>query len=511
MRTPSLRFLAAFLMAAVAFAGAAYGQTVPGQQLIVFQSYNPEDLSPWNYTTVATVDIWEHFLEPLTTIDRKGNIVGVVAESWQMVSPTEWIVKVRRGMRFHDPKYGEMTAEDVKVSIDGAVRPGEVLRRLLPKVIQDGSVEVVDRTTIRWKLGAPGTGGVPNWMSLIHTTSKAYVEGEGKEVYKQRPMGTGPYKFGEWVTNQRLVGEAFKDYWGPKPAFERIVWRIIPDRLTAKNALLAGELDVYQGLPAEFIPEVQRNPKLRVIETVSARMLFMVINAAEPPLDHKLVRQALNYAIDKKAIVEQLYRGRAVALRAPMQEVIPELNRSLQGYPYDPQKARDLLKQAGYKGEPIRVTTPINRYASDKELGEAVAGMLQKVGVTIEFKAVEWGTYAAPLFAGKGTGVNLMGMGNVVLLPEWVFNLWMLPGGQGEVYTKGRPANWVGDVDQVNTLPKGDAKRRQLLDRLQAEALDFAPWIVLINLKDVYALSSKIGWEPFPTEIRNFKDAKVRN
>ncbi len=124
MRTPSLRFLAAFLMAAVAFAGAAYGQTVPGQQLIVFQSYNPEDLSPWNYTTVATVDIWEHFLEPLTTIDRKGNIVGVVAESWQMVSPTEWIVKVRRGMRFHDPKYGEMTAEDVKVSIDGAVRPG---------------------------------------------------------------------------------------------------------------------------------------------------------------------------------------------------------------------------------------------------------------------------------------------------------------------------------------------------------------------------------------------------
>ncbi len=157
------------------------------------------------------------------------------------------------------------------------------------------------------------------------------------------------------------------------------------------------------------------------------------------------------------------------------------------------------------------MTTPINRYASDKELGEAVAGMLQKVGVTIEFKAVEWGTYAAPLFAGKGTGVNLMGMGNVVLLPEWVFNLWMLPGGQGEVYTKGRPANWVGDVDQVNTLPKGDAKRRQLLDRLQAEALDFAPWIVLINLKDVYALSSKIGWEPFPTEIRNFKDAKVRN
>lgn len=511
MRTSDLRMVAACVLTLAALTGAAYGQTAPGQQLVVNHSYNPEDLSPWNYTTLATVDIWEHFMEPLTMIDRRGNVVGVVAESWQMVSPSEWVLKVRRGMRFHDPKYGELTAEDVKFSLDGAVRQGEVVRRLLPKVIQDGSVEVVDRYTVRWKLAAPGTGGIPNWMSLLHVTSKAYVEGEGKDVFKQRPMGTGPYRFVEWLTNQRLVGEAFKDYWGPKPAFERVVWRIIPDRLTAKNALLAGEIDVYQSLPAEFIPEVQRNPKLRTVEVVSARMLFMVINAAEPPLDNKLVRQALNHAVDKKAIVEQLYRGRAVALRAPMQEVIPELNRNLQGYPYDPQKARDLLKQAGYKGETIRLTAPINRYASDKELGEAVAGMLQKVGVNVEFKAVEWGTYAAPLFAGKASGVNLMGMGNIVLLPEWVYNLWLLPGGQGEVYTKGRPANWVHDVDQVNILPKADARRRQLLEKLQAEALDYAPWILLINLKDVYALSSKIDWEPFPTETRNFKDAKVRN
>ena len=175
-------------------------------------------------------------------------------------------------------------------------------------------------------------------MSLLHMTSKAYVEGEGKDTFKRRPMGTGPYRFAELVTNQRVVGELFLGYWGPKPGFQRIVWRVLPDALTAKNALLAGEVDVYQFVPPESIPEVQQNPRTRIVETISARMLYMVINASESPLDNKLIRQALNYAVDKKAIVEQLYRGKAIALRAGMQETIPEINKSLTGYPYNRRK-----------------------------------------------------------------------------------------------------------------------------------------------------------------------------
>ncbi|HEX2482488.1 MAG TPA: ABC transporter substrate-binding protein [Methylomirabilota bacterium] len=501
----------AALAVVVAVAGAAAPTFAQGQTLTVAQLFNPEDMSPWNYTTLATVDLWEHFMEPLTAFDRKGNLVGVVAESWQMVSPAKWVVKIRRGLKFHDPKYGEMTADDVKFTLDRAVQQGEVIRRLLPKPVQEGSVEVVDKYTIRWKLGAPGTGSLPNVMSLLHMTSKAYVEGEGKDTFKRRPMGTGPYRFVEFVTNQRVVGELFPDYWGPKPGFQRIVWRVLPDALTAKNALLAGEVDVYQFVPPESIPEVQQNPKTRIVETISARMLYMVINASEPPLDNKLIRQALNYAVDKKAIVEQLYRGKAIALRAGMQETIPEINKSLTGYPYDPQKARDLLAQAGYRGEVIRVNAPTQRITLGKELGEAVAGMLEKVGVTVELKLAEWGTYAPPLLAGKHSGVSLSGMGNILLSPEWVFTLWLLPGGQGEVYTKGRPANWEKDVAQVSLLPRGHPQRQPILDRLQAEALEWAPFIFLINLRDVYALSDRVSWEPYATEYRNFKDAKPRN
>jgi hypothetical protein len=137
--------------------------------------------------------------------------------------------------------------------------------------------------------------------------------------------------------------------------------------------------------------------------------------------------------------------------------------------------------------------------------------MLEKAGVTVEFKASEWGGYAQPLFSGKASGISLIGMGNIVFLPDWVFTLWLLPGGQGEAYTKGRPANWEGDVARLALMPRGNRERQPLLDKLQAEALDFAPWILLVNLKDIYALSDRVVWEPYPNEMRNLKDARPRN
>jgi ABC-type transport system substrate-binding protein len=193
-----------------------------------------------------------------------------------------------------------------------------------------------------------------------------------------------------------------------------------------------------------------------------------------------------------------------------MQEVLPELNRALAGYPYDPDKARQLLKQGGYRGQKIAVGAPIGRYTLDKELGEAVAGMLEQVGVDVAYKPQEWGTYAPPLFRGEKAGVNLIGMGNNPMLPEFVFTLWLLPGGQGEVYTRGRPEHWEREVGAVAILPRDDPRRKGILDTLQAEALDFAPWILLVNLVDVYGLSDRVEWAPFPTETRYFYDAKPR-
>jgi peptide/nickel transport system substrate-binding protein len=480
-------------------------------ELSVAQTFDPSrDLSPYSNLAVAGVDIRRHFIETLWEMDRQGNVQGLIVERWDFLSPTEWVLHLRKGLKFHDPKYGELTADDVKFQIDATTQRGESLKFILPKVIQDGRVEVVDRYTVRWKLAPPGTGSLPNWGTLIPVSAKAYIEGEGKEAFALHPIGTGPYRFVEMVPNQRIVGEVFKDYWRQLPGFERIVWRIIPDPFTVKSEFLAGGIDVWQFVPPEIIPEIEKHPNLHIATTPSSRMLFMVIDASHPPLDNKLIRQALNYAVDKTGIVETLYRGKAMALRAPMQEVLPELNKTLPGYPYDPEKARQLLEQAGYHGQKIEVGAPIGRYTLDKELGEAVAGMLEQVGVNVAYKPQEWGTYAPPLFRGEKVGVNLIGMGNAPMLPEFVFTLWLLPGGQGEVYAKGRPEHWEREVGEVAMLPRSDPRRQEILNDVQAEALDFAPWILLVNLVDVYGMSDKVEWAPFPTESRYFYDAKRR-
>lgn len=492
-------------------AGRADAAAAGSQQLLVAQLTNPLDLDPWGSLIVNETDIMAHFVEPLTMLDRTGTVVPVVATGWKAESPTEWIVNIRRGMKFHDSRYGELTAEDVKYTIDRSFLPTSRARLLFAAPIQKGSTEVVDRFTLRWRLAPPGLGTLPNWMSNLHITSKAYLEGAGREIYKQRPMGTGPYRFTEWQTNQRIVGDVFPGYWGPKPAFNRIVWNIITDPLTQKSALLTRQLDVFQYVLPEWVPEIDQSKVARILKVTSARMLYMVINASEPPLDNKFVRQALNYAIDKQSIIKNLYRGYATEMRAPMQDVIPEINRSLAGYPYNLQKAKDLLKQGGYTGQRIPVGAPIGRYTLDKEVGEAVANMLQNAGVNVEYTPKEWGSYGPGVLTGKAHGINLIGNGNVLMLPEFVFSLWLLPGGQGEAYTPGRPANWQADVARVSVLPTGNAERRTLLNKLQAEALDFAPWIFLINLVDVYALSNKIEWQPYSIEYRDFRDAQSRS
>src|SRR5262249_47344145 len=230
-----------------------------------------------------------------------------------------------------------------------------------------------------------------------------------------QPMGTGPYRFVEWKTNQRIVGDVFPGYWGPKPAFTRIVWNIITDPLTEKNALLTRQLDVFQYVLPEWVPEIEQSRVARILKVTSARMLYMVINVSEPPLDNKSVRQALNYAVDKQSIIKNLYRGYAAEMRAPMQDVIPEINPGLHGYPYNPQRARELLKQGGYAGQPIPVGAPIGRYTLDKELGEAVSNMLHDVGVNVEYTPKEWGSYGPGVLTGKAHGISLIGNGNIVM------------------------------------------------------------------------------------------------
>ena len=294
------------------------------KELRVGQLGNPVDITCWDWTAVDELDILQHFAEPLFRFDRAGKLEGVAAESWEMKSATDWIIKIRKGMKFSDSKYGEVNADDVIASLKECFKQGG---RALPKqsgVVAKMELSKVDDFTIQVKLPAPGNAGLANDWLYTAITSKKYLEEVGKG-FNQKPMGAGPFKFVEWVPNVRIVAERNPLYWGKDPGVERITWRILTDAFTRKSEFLTGGIDVLPFMDAGWLTEVKANSNVRVESILSARYIAIVLPVKVPPFNDKRVRQALNYAINKQEIVTQLFGNvGAVLPTGIVNPVIPE-------------------------------------------------------------------------------------------------------------------------------------------------------------------------------------------
>jgi peptide/nickel transport system substrate-binding protein len=485
-------------------------------QLVIAQLGNPAALNSWNWTAASEADILSHIQESLMQYDRQAQLQPLLAESVEMNSPTEWMIKVRQGVKFHDPDLGEMTADDVKASIEANLRHGTGHSLRVPAVMREGVVEVVDTHTLRWKLKEPGLVTLPQWLTDMYINSKQYLAREGFDAAARRPVGTGPYKFVEWSPNQQIVMEVFKDYWRPLPAFDRLVWRVIPDPSTRKNEFLTGGIDVLPFVTPEIVPEIQARPNLRLETVLSTRLMFIGLPVENPLLADKRVRLALNLAVNKQEIIEQLFRGIGAAeLTAPLPLTLAERNPKLEGYPYDPDKAQKLLKEAGAIGKAITLEASFNRYTLDREVGEAIAGYWEAVGLKVDYKPQDWAAYSPKVLRGSPawpTNPFLMGFGDARYLADYMYDLWIAkkPGGsRGAVYTKG-PDHWDEWVREISLLGLQEPRRRELLYALQAEIMDYAPWVLVLNFKDIYALSNAVDWKPFSNERRDMYDARPR-
>jgi len=174
------------------------------KELRVAQIGSPSAMDCWNFTAVDEGDIIRHFLEPLFDFDRQGVVHGALVESWEMHSPTEWLLRLRKGVKFHDPEYGEVKAEDVVASLDTCARETARSATAFPKPILQHQAEMLDEYTIRLTLPEPGTGALPHNFAYAYVYPKKYLA-LGKEQVARRPIGAGPYRFVEWVPNQRIV------------------------------------------------------------------------------------------------------------------------------------------------------------------------------------------------------------------------------------------------------------------------------------------------------------------
>jgi len=343
----------------------------------------------------------EQMYQGLTFRNWDATVQPLLATSWEMIEPTVWQFKLREGVKFHNGE--DFNAEAVVYSFETAMDE-ERAWAVKGKLGFVASVEIVDDYTVDIHTSQPWLDA-PFFAAAVFMMPPKYAAEVGPdEGLVTDPVGTGPFQFVEFVPNDYMKLKAFDDYWGGRPKIDEILWRQIPEPATRVAALLAGDVDIAVQVPGDLIPVVKASPGADVdfARELTTIQLFMDgLPATQSPLADKRVRQAIDYAIDKKMICEALL-GEFCSLNG--QVLTPEVfgyNPDIEQTPYDPEKARQLLAEAGYpNGLTVKMICPLGKFFVDRDAVVAIKEQLAQVGINVEpLSLVDAPTFTAALKA----------------------------------------------------------------------------------------------------------------
>ncbi|MCL7466270.1 ABC transporter substrate-binding protein [Phaeovulum sp. NW3] len=339
-----------------------------------------DDTSPLGFNYRLNV------FDQLTVIGKDGKIGPRLATEWTASDDLlKWTFKLRTDALFHDGS--PVTAHDVEFTaryiLDNPKSPTRTFLRLVD------SVKAIDDHTIEFTLNQPYSI-FERQISFINVMPKDYHTKVGEEGYAKAPIGSGPYKVVNWVKDDRLELEAFDKYWGGAPEVKKAVFRPIPAEASRATALMSGEVDLVTTLPPALVDTLARNDGIEVKTVPGSRVMFLGFNSNAAPLDNPKIREAIDIAIDREAITQGLLRGlgRATGMMIPPNNVgyNPEFVATKQ----DMARAKQLVAESGYAGEPILFDYPSNNFVLANEIAQAIAGYLTEAGLKVELRPAEF-------------------------------------------------------------------------------------------------------------------------
>lgn len=328
-------------------------------------------------------------ISDVLVVEQNGEVRPWLAESWQSEDGGPSLVfKIRDNVRMHDGN--TLTAEDVVFSIE-RFRKVAIGRSALAPVVR---VAALPGNRVRVTTEAPFA---PLLRTFTYTSigiySRQAIEKAGDD-FPKRPLGPGPYKFVEFIPGNRLVLEAFDDYWAGRPKIRRVIVRPIVDDGARVAALEAGDVDVIHAFSPLDAQRLQANPSLQVFNPPSAGFIRLNMNTQRPPFKDVRVRWAVAYGIDRDEIVRNIFRGLAEIAHSIVPNNAFGYTPEYDVYRYDPERARRLLREAGVPDLTFTLSYGAGRYLMDKEVVEAVQAQLRRVGVTVKIQATEWAQFS---------------------------------------------------------------------------------------------------------------------
>lgn len=358
-----------------------------GQTLVVAQTSDTLTMDPQRQGGMSSMNVLINIFDTLVTRDENGDLAPCLATEWEAVSDTTWRFKLREDVYFHDGDHFD--AEDAKFSLDrlNAAETASPIAEL--KNLE--STAIVDQYTIDLTFKAPEPIA-PNKTVMFGGVmlSKEYTEAHDMDYLALNPNGTGPFKFVSWTKDSEVVLEANDKYWAGAPAYDKLIFRVIPNHADMLAALMAGEIDIAPAITSDLALSIANNPELKVVNADWIRTFFIsldTINSA--PLADKRVRQAVNYAIDKQAIIDAVFGGAAKQTATILPSQVFGYDPEVAPYEYNPEKARELLKEAGYENG-FEIT--FDATSTDLTEIQAICGFLEEVGVKCNLNVIDSNT-----------------------------------------------------------------------------------------------------------------------
>lgn len=513
-------FRSAIALAALAFAGAAAAPAAaqtPPDVLVVGQIAEPQSLDPHTVTATNDFRILVNVYDGLVRFkDGTLEVEPALAESWKISDDGKtYTFKLRQGVKFHDGS--DFDAEAVKFNFDRMLKKDHPFYDTgpFPLSFNFASVEavnVLDEHTVEFRLSeafAPFLSNLAYPTGLI--VSPAAVEKHGKE-YGRSPSGTGPFKFVEWLSNQRVVVERNPDYWDGAAKLQAVVFRPITDANTRVAEMMAGGIDVMVEVPPDNLATFEQDANFAVAEQAGPHVWFAILNTKEGPFADKRVRQAANYAVNKQTLVDDVLQGTATVAAGPIPPAFNWVEGSVEPYAHDPEKAKALLAEAGVENPQVTfyVTEGGSGMLDPITMGAAIQADLQAVGFKVKIETYEWNTFLGrvnPGLEGKADMAEMAWMTNDPdTVPYLTLRTDAMPDKGG--FNSGYYSNpQLDELLEKARRSTDQAERGKLYGEVQSIVHDDAPWLFVANWKQNAVTTAAVkGFKLQPSFLLDLHD-----
>ncbi|MGH6761626.1 MAG: ABC transporter substrate-binding protein [Phyllobacterium sp.] len=472
-----------FLKGVLLSAAMSLATPVWAQSITVAIGSEPSTLDPQLRDDGGERQVNDNIYEALMARTPTGEMVpGLAAQAPVQIDALTWEFKLRQGVKFHNG--APFNADAVVASVTRVLDPANNSEQMDYFKTIKGAEKVDDHTVrILTKVPDPILPSRMYWMRMIEPGYIANGDIAGA------PVGTGPYKFEAWNrgTDLKLVANA--DYWGGAPQIQDVTYRFVTEPGTRLSGLIAGEFDVITNLMPEFTTSVPKFAAVNGLETS-----VFVLGADNEVTKDPLVREALNLAIDREAIAQGLFMGYAsIAKGAHVNPAAFGFNDELEFYPYDIERARALIEQAGAKGKPLHVIGESGRWLKDREQIEAVAAYWAETGLSVTVEIQEFSQYLDSLMGnGPRPDAIFIANSNELLDADRETSF---------IYHKDGAAASNSDAEMAAKIDAARAEidvpaRQALYDDILKHAHDKNYTVPLFNLQDIYGMSERMEWQP---------------